>query len=116
MRSSHFPNPLSRVIFEGEATLKCCVASAEIIAFNSDEEYIKMQNTTEVIIDCSAKPKKFQETISRDPISARRGLRFFSLFHARFMLISSLFRYVNNRKAARKADSQRTKQRNEAQA
>ena len=70
MRSSHFPNPLSRVIFEGEATLKCCVASAEIIAFNSDEEYIKMQNTTEVIIDCSAKPKN-----SKKQLAGIRSLR-----------------------------------------
>jgi len=37
--SSPFPNPLSRVIFEGEITFKCYVAS-EIIALNSEQEYI----------------------------------------------------------------------------
>ena len=50
----HFPNPLSRVIFEGERTFKCCVAS-EIISLNSDQEYIHPKYSE--LIDC-VKPSR----------------------------------------------------------
>ena len=70
-----------------------------------------MQNTAEVI-DC-VKPKNRKKQLA--------GIRWLSLrvrdpdlFHARVKLISSLSLYESNRKAAGNADSQRTKQRNEA--
>ena len=54
LRFSPFPNPLSRIIFKGEGTLKCCVAS-EIIVRNSDQEYIHVKYSE--VIDC-VKPSR----------------------------------------------------------
>ena len=52
MRSSPSPNPLPRVIFEGEVTLKWCVASEIIALFTVSSAYLhynKIKHVCEAI-------------------------------------------------------------------